>query len=167
MPVTGLLLALIVVVMLIIMKSIIIVPVSMAYVAERLGRNPRVLPTGMHILIPFIDRIAYKRYLQAEKIKLPAWEGKTQDGLTIKAYGELTLLVTDVLKSSYNVDNYKKALIRAANEFLAGILAETESADINGGHMAIERRVEARLADTARPWGVNIEAYQIGKIENI
>lgn len=167
MSVTGLLLLLIIIVMLFIMKSIIMVPVDAAYVTERLGRNPKVLSTGMRFLIPFIDRIAYKRYLKAEKIKLPAYICETQDKLKIKIYSELTFLVTDVLKSCYNVDNYKNNLVRAAKEYLDDVIAKTESADINGGHLAIERRVESCLSETAQSWGVTVEAYQIGKIERI
>ena len=77
---TALLLILIVIIIMIVFKSGVFVPENSAYVIERLGRFNKVVGTGFHVATPFIERVAYRRTLLPEPLKLPMLALKTGTG---------------------------------------------------------------------------------------
>lgn len=86
--------------------SAVIVPQSTVYIVERLGRCHATLKGGFHLLIPFIDRVAYRRTLKETPIDVPPQQCITKDNINVTVDGIIFLRVMDPVRASYGVDNY-------------------------------------------------------------
>ncbi|MBO5959915.1 MAG: paraslipin, partial [Lentisphaeria bacterium] len=76
-------------------KTAKVVPQKEAWLVERLGKYHSTLTAGLHILIPFIDRIAYQQDLKEEAIDVPPQQCVTRDNITVEVDGLLYLQVID------------------------------------------------------------------------
>ena len=84
----------------ILIKTAVVVPQRREFVIERLGKYRGTLQAGFHILIPFFDRIAYKRNLKEEPIDISAQTCITADNVTLEVDGILYIQVVDSKKSA-------------------------------------------------------------------
>src|SRR3712207_4949004 len=100
-------LALVVLVVIILMKTAIVVPQQSAYVVETLGRYSRTIQAGFHILVPFVERIAYKHTLKEEALDIPEQVCITKDNVQVGVDGVLYLQVLDARMASYGITNYR------------------------------------------------------------
>src|SRR5687768_4644880 len=89
-----------------------VVPQRQVYIIERLGKYSRTLDAGFHILIPFIDKIAYKQNLKEQAIDVASQVCITKDNIAVEVDGILYLQVMDPTKASYGIDNYRFAVIQ-------------------------------------------------------
>ena len=80
-----------------------IVPQQKAFVVERLGRFQRILEPGFHLMIPFIDRVAYVHSLKEEAIPIVSQQAITKDNVTIGIDGVLYVRIIDPYAASYGV----------------------------------------------------------------
>ena len=92
-------------------RSACIVPQKKAYLVERLGRYRATLSAGLHILVPFIDRIAYKRDLKEVAIDVPPQQCVTRDNIIVEVDGLLYLQVTDPVKACVNPAKVMVAMV--------------------------------------------------------
>lgn len=97
-----------------IMAGVTIVPNQYAIVVERLGRYHSTLTAGFHVLIPFIDRKAYRRSLKEEVYDVAAQTCITADNVTVTIDGVIYLQVVDAMKSAYGIEGYVDGAIQLA-----------------------------------------------------
>jgi regulator of protease activity HflC (stomatin/prohibitin superfamily) len=76
-------------------KSVYIVPQKSAYLVERLGKYQHTLEAGMHVLIPFVDKISYRHTLKEQAIDVPSQTCITRDNIPVEVDGILYMQVTD------------------------------------------------------------------------
>ncbi len=106
------LIALVVILLLVVVvlfKTAVAVPQRQEYVVERLGKYRKTLEAGFHILIPFFDKVAYKRSLKEEPIDIAAQTCITADNVTMEVDGILYLQVMNSKMSAYGIDDYRFA----------------------------------------------------------
>src|SRR6201992_2620370 len=77
------------------------VPQQTAWIVERMGKFNRILPPGLAILIPFIDRIAYVKSLKEVAIEIPSQSAITADNVTLELDGVLYTRIVDAYKARY------------------------------------------------------------------
>jgi regulator of protease activity HflC (stomatin/prohibitin superfamily) len=109
---TTTLIALIAVAILVIItliKGAVIVPQKSAVIIERLGKFSRTLEAGFHILIPFVDRSAYRFGLKEQVVDIPAQICITKDNVSVEVDGIIYLEIQDAHKAAYGIDNYLRA----------------------------------------------------------
>ena len=92
-----------------IVKTAVIVPQRSEFIVERLGKYSNTLGAGFHILIPFLDRVAYKRSLKEEVLDIASQDCITTDNVSVAVDGVLYLQVVDSKLSAYGIDNYSIA----------------------------------------------------------
>ncbi len=145
-------------------KTIRIVPQRMAYVIERLGKYSRTLEAGFHILIPFFDRVAYKRSLKEEALDVAQQTCITKDNVSIDVDGILYLQVIDAQKSAYGIEDYKYAVAQLAQTTMRSVFG---TFDLDGTFEArdiINTKVVYAVDEASDPWGVKVTRYEIKDI---
>ena len=145
-------------------KTAQIVPQRKAYVVERLGKYSRTLEAGFHILIPFLDRIAYKHSLKEVAVDVPSQMCITQDNIAIEIDGVLYLQVLDAKKASYGIENYLYASTQLAQTTLRSEIGKLELDRTFEERDAINANIIQALDKAADPWGLKITRYEIANI---
>ena len=141
-----------------------IVPEQEMFIVERLGKFTRALGPGFHLLVPLLERVAYRQNLKEEAIDVPPQVCITQDNVQVEVDGVLYLRVVDPQKASYGIDDY-----RFATTQLAQTTMRSEIGRINLERSFSEREVLndaiVRSVDEASdPWGIKVTRYEIRDI---
>ena len=110
----------------VIAKTAIIVPQQSAYIVELLGKYNRTTSAGFHILIPFIERIAYKHSLKEEAIDIAEQVCITRDNVQVGIDGVLYMQVLDARLASYGITNYAFAIAQLAQTTLRSEIGKIE-----------------------------------------
>jgi regulator of protease activity HflC (stomatin/prohibitin superfamily) len=148
----------------IISRTAVVVPQQSAYVVENLGRYSRTIQAGFHILVPFIERIAYKHNLKEEAMDIPEQVCITRDNVQVGVDGVLYLQVLDASKASYGITNYRFAIIQLAQTTLRSEIGKIELDRTFEERAAINANVVAELDKASAPWGVKVLRYEIKNI---
>ena len=142
-------------------KSFTVVPQQEAYVVERLGRFHKVLNPGLNILIPFIDRIAYKHTLKEIPLDVPSQVCITRDNTQLTVDGIIYFQVTDPTLASYGSSNYIMAITQLAQTTLRSVIGRMELDKTFEERDDINATVVASLDQAAISWGVKVLRYEI------
>ena len=155
-------LAVIVIVLLI--KTAVVVPQRSEYIVERLGKYSKSLGAGFHILIPFLDRVAYKRSLKEEVMDIPSQDCITTDNVSVAVDGVLYLQVIDSKLSCYGIDDYRIAASQLAQTSLRSVIGKIELDKTFEERESLNQKVVAAIDEAAQNWGVKVLRYEIKDI---
>jgi len=161
---TVLSLIVLLIVIIAVVKTAQIVPQRSAYVVERLGRFHSVLDAGFHLMIPFIDRVAYKHTLKEEAIDVPQQACVTKDNIQIHVDGVIYMQVIDPRLSSYGIENYRYAAIQLAQTTLRSVIGKTELDKSFEERVIINEKVVEVLSEASEPWGIKVLRYEVADI---
>ncbi len=142
-----------------------IVPQRKEYVVERLGKYRGTLQAGFHILIPFVDRVAYKRSLKEEPIDIAAQTCITADNVTLEVDGILYIQVIDAKKSAYGIDNFHFAAAQLAQTSLRSAIGKIDLDRTFEARETLNGQVVMALDEAAENWGVKVLRYEIKDIQ--
>lgn len=163
-PTIFALFVLIVVAAMIIAKGIVIVPQQMAFVVERLGRYSGTLDAGLHIIIPMIDRIAYRHSLKEVPMDVAPQVCITRDNTQVQIDGILYYQVTDAKLASYGNENYSMAIESLAKTCLRSEVGKRELDKLLEDRQTINVAVVSALDEASITWGVKTLRYEIKDI---
>jgi regulator of protease activity HflC (stomatin/prohibitin superfamily) len=158
----GILIAFMVVVLI---KTAVIVPQRMEFVVERLGKYRGTLQAGFHVLIPFFDRVAYRRSLKEEPIDIAAQTCITADNVTLEVDGILYIQVIDAKKSAYGIDNFHFAAAQLAQTSLRSAIGKIDLDKTFEARETLNGQVVMALDEAAGNWGVKVLRYEIKDIQ--
>ena len=148
----------------IIIKTAVIVPQQNAYVIESLGRYARTLRAGFHILVPFLDRVAYKHTLKEQAVDVPEQLCITSDNVQVGVDGVLYLQIMDAQAASYGIADYLFAITQLAQTTLRSEIGKIELDKTFEERGHINLRVVEELDRASDPWGVKVLRYEIQNI---
>ena len=157
--------ALVVFIVVVLVKSAVVVPQRNEYVVERLGKYRTTLGAGFHILIPFLDRIAYKRSLKEEPIDIPAQTCITADNVTMEVDGILYLQVVNARQSAYGIENYHFASSQLAQTSLRSAIGKISLDNTFEARQTLNQQVVEALDEAAQNWGIKVLRYEIKDLE--
>src|SRR5690625_3285752 len=146
-------------------KTAQIVPQRSAYIIERLGKYHKTLEAGFHLLIPFVDRVAYRHTLKEEAIDVPSQACVTRDNIQVVVNGIVYLQVLDARQASYGITDYRYASTQLAQTTLRSVIGRIDLDKTFEEREAINQQVVAALDQAAQPWGVKVLRYEIADIE--
>jgi regulator of protease activity HflC (stomatin/prohibitin superfamily) len=149
----------------VLIKTAVIVPQRSEYVIERLGKYRTTLRAGFHILIPFIDKVAYKRVLKEEPIDIPAQTCITSDNVTMEVDGVLYLQVINSQQSAYGIDDYHFAATQLAQTSLRSAIGKISLDNTFEARETLNMQVVDALDEAAQNWGVKVLRYEIKDIQ--
>ncbi len=145
-------------------KTVTVVPQQSAYVVENLGRYSRTIQAGFHILVPFMERIAYKHNLKEEAMDIPEQICITRDNVQVGVDGVLYLQVLDASKASYGITNYRFAITQLAQTTLRSEIGKIDLDRTFEERATINSNVVSELDKASAPWGVKVLRYEIKNI---
>ena len=157
-------LALVVLVVFVIAKTATVVPQQSAYVIETVGRYSRTLQAGFHLLVPFVDRVAYRHTLKEQTIDIPEQVCITRDNVQVGVDGVLYLQVLDPRQASYGVMNYAFAISQLAQTTLRSEIGKIDLDRTFLERGAINASIVTELDKASGAWGVKVLRYEIKKI---
>lgn len=150
--------------MVLIIKTAVVVPQKSQFVVERLGKYYNAIGAGLHILIPFIDKIAYRRSLKEEVMDIPAQSCITRDNVSVTIDGVLYIRVNDAKMSCYGIENYYIAASQLAQTSLRSAIGKIDLDKTFEERETINSQVVQAVDEAAQEWGVKVMRYEIKDI---
>src|SRR5688500_250536 len=141
-----------------------VVPQQSAYVVENLGRYSRTLQAGVHILIPVVERIAYRHNLKEEAVDITEQVCITKDNVQVGVDGVLYLQILNASKASYGITNHRFAISQLAQTTLRSEIGKIELDRTFEERATINANVVSELDKASAPWGVKVLRYEIKNI---
>ena len=148
----------------IIAKTATIVPQQQAYVIENLGKYSRTLRAGFHILIPFVDRIAYRHSLKEMAVDIPEQVCITKDNVQVGVDGVLYMQILDAQRASYGIQDYRFAISQLAQTTLRSEIGKIDLDRTFEERALINSNVVREVDMASDPWGVKVLRYEIRNI---
>ena len=156
--------AVVLLVVAVLFKTAVIVPQQSAYVIERLGRYSRTLQAGFHILLPFLDSVAYKHTLKEQAVDISEQLCITRDNVQVGVDGVLYLQVLEPRQASYGITNYIFAISQLAQTTLRSEVGKIDLDRTFEERSSINRLIVNELDQASAPWGVKVLRYEIRNI---
>ncbi|MDY0189202.1 MAG: stomatin-like protein [Desulfuromonas sp.] len=151
-------------VVIILVKTAVVVPQKSEYIVERLGKYSRTLGAGFHILIPFLDKIAYKYMLKEEVINIASQTCITKDNVTVEVDGLIYLQVQDSKLAAYGISDYRAASQALAQTTLRSAVGKIDLDKTFEERDSINAAVVNSLDEAAQSWGVKLLRYEVSDI---
>ena len=142
-------------------RSFKVVPQQHAWVVERLGKFHATLTPGLNLLLPFIDRVAYRHSLKEIPLDVPSQVCITRDNTQLTVDGILYFQVTDPMRASYGSSNYIVAITQLAQTTLRSVIGKMELDRTFEERTSINTAVVHALDEAAQNWGVKVLRYEI------
>lgn len=141
-----------------------IVPQRSAFIVERLGKYTDTLQAGIHVLIPFVDKVRYKHTLKEQAIDVASQTCITKDNISVEVDGILYLQVIDPKLASYGIDDYKFASIQMAQTTMRSVIGKLELEQTFEERELINTTIVNAVDKASDPWGVKISRYEVKNI---
>jgi regulator of protease activity HflC (stomatin/prohibitin superfamily) len=129
-----------------------------------LGKFNRALEAGFHILIPFIDKVAYKQNLKEQAIDVASQICITKDNIAVEVDGILYLQVIDPQKASYGIDNYKFAVIQISQTTMRSVIGKMELDKTFEERETVNGTIVEAVDRASGPWGIKVSRYEVKNI---
>ncbi|MCA9753889.1 MAG: paraslipin, partial [Gemmatimonadetes bacterium] len=153
-----------VIVLITVARTAIVVPQQSAYVVEYLGKYRKTLHAGFHILVPFVEKVAYKHNLKEIALDIPEQICITRDNVQVGVDGVLYLKVLDPQRASYGITDFVFAIAQLAQTTLRSEIGKIDLDKTFEERGAINMSVVQELDKASDPWGVKVLRYEIKNI---
>ncbi len=161
---TVILLGIVFFVFIILLRTARVVPQKTVFIVERLGRFHATLDAGLHFLIPFIDRIAYRHSLKELAIDVPAQTCITKDNISVEVDGILYFQIIDPVKASYGISDYAFGSIQLAQTTMRSEVGKIDLDKTFEEREKINHEIIAAVDKASDPWGLKVTRYEIKNI---
>jgi regulator of protease activity HflC (stomatin/prohibitin superfamily) len=145
-------------------KIAVVVPEQECYIIERLGKYTKTLEAGFHILVPFIDSIAYRQNLKEDALDVEAQVCITSDNVQVEVDGILYLKVIDPVKASYGIENFRFGVTQLAKTTMRSEIGKLELDKTFCGREGINDNIVQALDEASENWGIKVTRYEIRDI---
>jgi regulator of protease activity HflC (stomatin/prohibitin superfamily) len=146
-------------------KLIIIVPMRQHCVLERFGNFRQVLEPGMHLVVPFIDKVAYRHEIREQVLDIPAQSCITRDNIQVSVDGLVYLKVMDAKRASYGIGDYRLASINLAQTTMRSEIGKLTLGDTFYEREKLNEKIVLEVDKASNPWGIKVLRYEIRNIE--
>jgi regulator of protease activity HflC (stomatin/prohibitin superfamily) len=151
-------------VFIILLKTARIVPQKTVFIIERLGKYHATLDAGFHILIPFMDRIAYRHLMKEMVIDVPPQQCITKDNIAVEVDGILYLQIMDPVKASYGVSDYAFASIQLCQTTMRSEIGKIDLDRTFEEREKINQEIVGAVDKASVPWGLKVTRHEIKNI---
>ena len=160
----GIVVFLILLAVLLIVTNVKIVPQSRAYVVERLGAYRETWQTGIHLKIPFFERIARNVSLKEQVVDFPPQPVITKDNVTMQIDTVVFYQITDPKLYAYGVESPISAIENLSATTLRNIIGELELDHTLTSRDTINAKIRGILDEATDPWGIKVNRVELKNI---
>ena len=146
-------------------KGVRIIPQGEEWIVERLGKYHGTLHPGLNIIIPYLDRVAYKLVTKDIILDVQEQEVITRDNAVILTNAIAFVKVTDPVKAVYGVTDFSEAIRNLIMTTLRSIVGEMELDEALSSRDKIKARLRESIADEAVDWGLTVKSVEIQDIK--
>ena len=150
--------------LIIVISNIHIVQQSRAYVIERLGAFSKVWQVGMHVKVPFIERVAKKVSLKEQVLDYPPQPVITKDNVTMQIDTVVYYQITDPRLYTYGVERPMMAMETLTATTLRNIIGDLELDQTLTSRDVINTKMRAILDEATDPWGIKVNRVELKNI---
>ena len=145
-------------------KLLRIVPEQEAWILENFGKYRGTLGPGFHLVIPILQKIAYKQIIKEEVIDVPPQVCITKDKVQVEVDGLLYLRVVDPVKAAYGIDNYRFGTAQLAQTTMRSEIGKIELDNTFSERNIINSAIVKAVDEASDPWGIKVTRYEIRDI---
>ena len=157
----GVLVFLAILIIYVIYLGIKIVPQSKVFVIERFGKFTRILESGLSIIVPFVDRVAFKVDILERQLPPFKMSVITEANVEVELVSTVFFRVLDAAKSVYRIRNIDLAIENTAISIIRSAAGKLELDDLQSSREAMNQEIAARLTKAAEVWGVEVTRTEI------
>ena len=154
----------IIVLFILLKKTLIIVPQKSAYIVQRLGKYRCTFEAGLHLIIPFIDKLAYKLSLKEMAIDVPPQQCITKDNIMVDVDGVLYMQVIEPVKAAYGIDDYLFATTQLAQTTMRSEMGKLDLDRSFEERTSVNAAIVEAVDKASDPWGIKVTRYEIKNI---
>ncbi|MGB1201271.1 SPFH domain-containing protein [Cognaticolwellia aestuarii] len=148
----------------IVVKLVLVVQMKEVCVIERLGKFRAVLQPGLHFLIPFIDRVAYRHETREQVLDIPAQSCISRDNIQISVDGLVYIQVMDGEKASYGIEDYRRASINLAQTTMRSEIGKLNLSQTFSERDTLNETIVSEIDKASDPWGIKVLRYEVRNI---
>ncbi|HEX7965037.1 MAG TPA: SPFH domain-containing protein [Gammaproteobacteria bacterium] len=144
-----------------IVRAVRIVPQQQAWVVERLGRFHAVLGSGMQLIVPILDRVAYRFDMREIPMDVPEQICITKDNTRLSVDGVLYYQITNAQNAAYGTNNVITAVVQLVQTTMRAEVGKLALDECLSQRETLNRGVVDVLTEAAAGWGVKVLRYEI------
>ena len=148
----------------IVVKLVLIVQMKEVCVIERLGKFRAVMQPGLHFLIPFFDRVAYRHETREQVLDIPAQSCISRDNIQISVDGLVYIQVMDGAKASYGIEDYRRASINLAQTTMRSEIGKLNLSQTFSERDTLNETIVREIDKASDPWGIKVLRYEVRNI---
>ena len=148
----------------ILLKLVLIVPMREVCVIERLGKFRAVMQPGLHFLVPFFDRVAYRHETREQVLDIPAQSCISRDNIQINVDGLVYIKVMDGAKASYGIEDYRRASVNLAQTTMRSEIGKLKLGETFSEREALNETIVREIDKASDPWGIKVLRYEVRNI---
>ncbi|CAA2143741.1 SPFH domain-containing protein [Hyphomicrobium sp. ghe19] len=162
---TTVVLSILAVCLFVIFLSLKIVPQTENWLVERMGRYSRTLSAGVHIVTPFIDRIAHKENILERQLPVKSVPSITKDNVQIEIKLAILYRVTDASRAWYRIKNIDQAIETIITGIVRSTIGNSDLDDVQSNRRVLSDTIEAEIQHVTEEWGIVLTRVEILDVE--
>ncbi|WRS29829.1 SPFH domain-containing protein [Actinomycetaceae bacterium MB13-C1-2] len=160
-----LVLLVILLVVIVVVRAVRVVPQSRALVIERLGKFQTVMYAGLHILIPFVDRVAANVDLREQVTSFPPQPVITADNVVVSIDSVIYYQVNDPMAATYEIANYIQAIEQLTVTTLRNVIGSLDLEQTLTSRDQINQQLRGVLDEATGKWGIRVNRVELKAID--
>jgi regulator of protease activity HflC (stomatin/prohibitin superfamily) len=151
-------------VLFLVVKLVLIVQMKEVCVIERLGKFRAVMQPGLHFLIPFFDRVAYRHETREQVLDIPSQSCISRDNVQISVDGLVYIQVMDGAKASYGIEDYRRASVNLAQTTMRSEIGKLNLGQTFSERDTLNETIVREIDKASDPWGIKVLRYEVRNI---